>query len=246
MILEFLFFGSLVGLMSGFFGIGGGTVLVPLLLFLGLDMKEAVAISIMQMVFSSLYGSYLNSKKYGSIFKDGLLIGFGGALGGMLSGYIVASVSSYSLEVVFTAIVAFTLFKIIATKSKDEHLNEKREAHPYLLILLGACVGMIAMSIGVGGSILITPILAAYLGYNLKHASSLGLFFVIFSSISGFVSFSLHDQMLFFEGSIVGIGSLLGVYFGIKIKHQTHITHFKKYNIILYALILAYMSYKIY
>ena len=245
MTIELLSFGLIVGMMSGFFGIGGGTVLVPMLLFLGFDMKEAVAISIMQMVFSSIFGSYLNAKKYGSIFKEGLLIGLGGAIGGMFSGMIVAHVSSYFLECVFTGVVIFTLYKITVTKSKDENDSLPKQTHPYLLIFLGMFVGMIAMSIGVGGSILITPILAAYLGYNLKHASSLGLFFVIFSSISGFVSFSLHDQMLFHEGFLVGIASLLGVYLGIKIKNKTHMGSFKKYNIIMYAIVLAFMLYKI-
>ena len=61
--LELLAFGLITGFTSGFFGIGGGSILIPMLLVAGFAMKEAVAISIMQMVFSSIYGSFLNSKK---------------------------------------------------------------------------------------------------------------------------------------------------------------------------------------
>lgn len=60
---ELAFFGIATGFTSGFFGVGGGMVLVPMLLMYGFVMKEAVAISIMQMVFSSIYGSFLNAKK---------------------------------------------------------------------------------------------------------------------------------------------------------------------------------------
>lgn len=52
---ELAAFGVITGLISGFFGVGGGMILVPLLLVSGYVMKEAVAISIMQMVFSSIY-----------------------------------------------------------------------------------------------------------------------------------------------------------------------------------------------
>ncbi|WP_418187398.1 TSUP family transporter [Aliarcobacter lanthieri] len=56
-------FGLITGFTSGFFGIGGGSILIPMLLLANYGMKEAVSISIMQMVFSSIYGSFLNSKK---------------------------------------------------------------------------------------------------------------------------------------------------------------------------------------
>ena len=60
---ELILFGIMTGFISGFFGIGGGMVLVPILVMSGYLMKEAIAISIMQMVFSSIYGSYLNFRK---------------------------------------------------------------------------------------------------------------------------------------------------------------------------------------
>ncbi len=48
--------GASVGTLSGFFGIGGGMILIPLLLLIGVDIKSAIGISIVQMVFSSFYG----------------------------------------------------------------------------------------------------------------------------------------------------------------------------------------------
>lgn len=76
--LELSIFGIITGFVSGFFGVGGGMILVPMLVASGFIMKEAIAISIMQMVFSSIYGSFLNSKKAKSVFKDGIVIGLGG------------------------------------------------------------------------------------------------------------------------------------------------------------------------
>ena len=98
-----------------------------------------------------------------------------------------------------------------------------------MLVLVGFVVGLIAMSIGVGGSVMLTPILATYLHYNLKTASSMSLFFVIFSSLAGFISLSVAGQMYYYEGSIVGLASLFGVYIGIWLKNIVNIQSFKIY-----------------
>ncbi|MCK4442110.1 MAG: TSUP family transporter, partial [Sulfurovaceae bacterium] len=63
--------GTIVGTLSGFFGIGGGMILIPLLMLIGIDIKTAIGISVIQMVFSSFYGSYLNYKKGSLVLGEG-------------------------------------------------------------------------------------------------------------------------------------------------------------------------------
>jgi uncharacterized membrane protein YfcA len=237
-------FGLITGFVSGFFGIGGGTILVPLLLLSGFDMKSAVAISIMQMIFSSIYGSFLNAKTTQNLFKDGVILGFGGFLGGLLSGIIVPNVNGEILKYTFLAVLMFSIYRVAITSTT--HNKEIKEHNKFLLILIGFLIGTIAMSIGVGGSVILSPILVGFMYYNLKNATSLGLFFVIFSSIAGFISLSLSGNMLYMEGTIVGILSLVGVFFGIKIKNATNITSYKKLLLTLYIIIFISLIYNIF
>lgn len=242
MTLELAGFGIVTGFISGFFGVGGGMILVPMLLMVGYVMKEAVAISIMQMVFSSIYGSFLNAQKAKDVVKDGMVIGTGGFIGGLQSGYIVSNVSNEFLQYLFIAILIFSIVRIFYSPAEPE--GERKSHNKVTLLIIGFFIGIVAMSIGVGGSILLTPILVGFMKYDLKSATALGLFFVIFSSIAGFTSISLHGNMLYTEGAIVGIASLIGVYFGIKAKHIVKSTSYKQYILILNIIILIAMLYK--
>ena len=229
--------GIVTGFVSGFFGVGGGMILIPMLLFYGLDMKSAVAISVMQMVFSSIYGTFLNYKKNKAILKDGLFIGIGGFLGGSLSGIIVPNIDGQYLKYLFLLIVILAIIRVYSTPTSHE--NTVKSQSKISLVVIGFFIGLIAMCIGVGGSVMLTPILVGYMFYNLKNASSLALFFVIFSSIAGFISLSLAGNMLYNEGFIVGVASLLGVYFGVKLKNIIQITSYKNLILGLYIIILV-------
>jgi len=235
--------GVITGFVSGFFGVGGGMILIPMLLLYGFDMKSAVAISIMQMVFSSTYGTLLNYKKNKAILKDGMILGIGGFFGGALSGAIVPNVDGEYLKYLFLFIVILAIIRVYITSV--DHNKEVKKHDIVSLVLIGFLIGMIAMSIGVGGSVMLTPILVGYMFYNLKDASSLGLFFVIFSSTAGFISLSLSGNMLYTEGFIVGMASLLGVYFGIKVKNSMQLKSYKNLTLGLYTIIVVSILFKL-
>lgn len=239
---ELAFLGVIVGILSGFFGIGGGTILVPMLLLLGFDIKNAIGISVVQMVFSSIYGSYLNLKKKTLDVRMVLVIGIGGFAGALASPHIVAVFSSKTLEWIFLGFVLFALGRLY-TKT-IEH-TDTRTASPWILFAIGVLLGAFSISIGVGGSILLVPILVGFLHVPLKHAISAGLFFVIFSSISGLIGLGMQGMIDYHSGIMVGFGSLLGVYGGIWLKHQSSDRLQKRLLVIFYLLVSGYLFYRL-
>jgi len=235
-------FGISVGFISAFFGVGGGMVLVPLLLFNGFSMKESVNISIVQMVFSSSFGTVLNFSKYKNDIKLALFIGFGGLYGGFLSKYLITSISNKSLQYLFLLITFFAIYRIFITPAN----NPKAIKYPAKLFLFitGVGVGFIAMSIGVGGAVMLTPILISFFNFSLKQTSAISLFFVLFSSTAGLISHFNQPQMLLDKGVIVGISSLFGVYLGIKAKEVIKLSSYKFAFLIMYSLIFLSVLYK--
>lgn len=241
--LELILLGITVGSLSGFFGIGGGTILVPLLLLLGYDTKVAIGISVIQMVFSSLYGSYLNNKQKTLDVPMILIIGLGGALGGLMSGFATSSLDSRTLEMIFLSFAFFALVRLFM-KTK-EHQNQKHVSK-LALFFIGFPLGAISMTIGVGGSILLVPILVGFLHVPLKNAISAGLFFVVFSSMAGFVSHARAEHLDYESGIIIGLASLLGVYVGIMLKGSVSAGLQRKLIIGFYLLVVLYLTQRIF
>jgi uncharacterized membrane protein YfcA len=242
--LELIFLGSFVGLLSGFFGIGGGTILIPLLLLFGYETKVAIGISVVQMVFSSIYGSYLNNKKGTLDVIMVTTIGIGGFLGALFSGKITSSVDNFVLESVFLAFVLFALLRLFF-KPKEHH--HAKETSRVVLFFIGFIIGIMSMTIGVGGSIMLVPVLVGFLHIPLKKATSAGLFFVVFSSVSGLISHSLSGHVDYKSGIIIGLASLFGVYLGIHLKHhRVSVVMQKRLLVGFYLMIVFYLIYRIF
>jgi len=241
--IELIFLGGFVGVLSGFFGVGGGTILVPFLLFLGYDTKVAIGISVIQMVFSSIYGSYLNNKNKTLDVPMTLIIGIGGSLGALLSGYMTAAFDNKTLEMIF---LSFALFALIRLFMKTKEHKEQKNVSPLVLFFIGLPLGAVSMTIGVGGSILLVPILVGFLHVPLKKAISAGLFFVVFSSLAGFVSHARAGHLDYESGLMIGLASLFGVYVGIMLKDSVSTGLQRKLIIGFYLLIVLYLTQRVF
>lgn len=86
--------GGAVGLLSGLFGVGGGFLMTPLLIMLGIPPAVAVASDTNQIVAASTSGSMAHSKNKNVDFKLGFIILLGGLVGGSFGTLLVKMLRS--------------------------------------------------------------------------------------------------------------------------------------------------------
>ena len=80
--------GASVGFLSGMFGVGGGFLMTPLLIFTGIPPAVAVATQANQTVASSISGVVAHWRRGAVDFKMGTMLLIGGVLGSFVSVYI--------------------------------------------------------------------------------------------------------------------------------------------------------------
>ena len=80
-LLLILFFGFLVGFMSGLFGVGGGFLMTPLLIFMGIPPATAVGTESVQILGSSVSGAMAHGIKKNIDYEIGIFLLIGGIFG---------------------------------------------------------------------------------------------------------------------------------------------------------------------
>ncbi len=76
-----IFLSGVTGVLSGMFGIGGGFLMTPILIFLGIPPMVAVASSTNQIIASSLSGCLAHLNRHNVDIKMGLVLTAGGTIG---------------------------------------------------------------------------------------------------------------------------------------------------------------------
>ena len=202
--------GGLVGLLSGMFGVGGGFLMTPLLIFIGIPPAVAVATEANQIVASSFSGVLAHFKRKTVDLKMGtvLLIGglFGAFLGIQLFNYL-KSLGQVDLliklsYVTFLSIIGGLMFveSLRAIMKTKAGAAPKRRKHTWLHnlpgkmkfrtsglyisvippLLVGVLVGVLAAIMGVGGGFIMVPAMIYLLGMPTKVVVGTSLFQIIF------------------------------------------------------------------
>ncbi len=107
--------GTAAGVFSGLFGVGGGTVMVPLLvLWLGYGPREATGTSLAAIVFIAGFAAATQSA-YGNVHVlDAVLIGIP-AVGGVLIGtWLQQRLATRSISLLFALVLVASAVELLA------------------------------------------------------------------------------------------------------------------------------------
>jgi uncharacterized membrane protein YfcA len=112
-VFEVIAVGIAAGIVSGLFGVGGGVIFVPALVFLfGLSQAEAEATSLLAIVPVAIVGSF-RQYKYGNVApRDGLAIGILALPGAIGAAYLANNIPESTLKLLFAGLCLYVAFRM--------------------------------------------------------------------------------------------------------------------------------------
>lgn len=187
-ILACLGVGLAAGLLSGLFGVGGGTVIVPMLvLILGFDQKRAAGTSLAAIVPTATIG-VVSYAVHGSVaWIPALILAVGAVVGAQLGTWLLARLPQNAIRWGFVAFLVFViimLFVVVPSRDADVPLTWLTGLG---FVALGVFTGIMAGLLGVGGGVIVVPALMLLFGASDLTAKGTSLLMMIPTAVSGTV-----------------------------------------------------------
>ena len=127
-LLLLLSLGGLVGFLSGMFGVGGGFLMTPMLIFIGVPPAVAVSTEANQITASSVSGAIAHFRRQGVDVRMGLLLVAGGTAGSALGVAIFSALRDSGQIDVFVALAYVSFLSVIGGLMLYESISTLRRS----------------------------------------------------------------------------------------------------------------------
>lgn len=241
--------GALVGFLSGMFGVGGGFLTTPLLIFYGIPPAVAVASSATQITGASVSGALAYWKRGGVDFKMGGVLVAGGFTGAVLGSVLfrwLQELGQIDITINFVYVLLLgTVGGLMLRESLQTLRRTARGAAPTRLhqhnpfiaalpwktrfyksgiyisplapFILGTLVGLLTVSLGVGGGFIMVPAMIYLLGMSTNAVLGTSLFQIIFVTAATTMLHSVdsHTVDIILAGLLL-LGGVIGAQLGVR------------------------------
>lgn len=207
--------GLFVGVLSGLLGIGGGTVIVPILITLGYPYDQAVAISSLSIIITSLSGSIQNWRMGYLDFKRVALLGIPAILTAQVGVLITQALPDPIKLLAFAALLALTIAlvsvrKQLATRNDGDTQPWVPLNPRFARLLTGGLAGLLAGLFGVGGGVIMVPLQMLLLGETIKRSIQTSLGVIVITAIAATMGHAIQGNVVWLAGILLGFGGLIG------------------------------------
>lgn len=208
--------GMLVGVLSGTFGIGGGTVIVPALVWLGLSQRNAAATSTLAIVPTSISGVISYATGGHVDWLAAALLFCGMFVGGQIGSWLLSRLPELALRWIFVAFLVFVVINQVSFVPSRDHQIAMTVVTGIGLALLGVVIGTLAGLLGIGGGALAVPSLSMLFGASdlIARGTSLLAMFPnsITTSVANLKRNLVHVKAALIIGLVAAVTAPLGTW----------------------------------
>ena len=214
--------GLVVGFLSGMFGVGGGFLMTPMLMLLGIPPAVAVASEANHILAASFSGFLAHMRRLNVDFLMGFILLTGGIVGSILGVFLLKYLLNIGQEKIFISLSYIFILIFVGVwmlreslstlkktnKGKTNKLHEHiwlhglpfkikfRKSHLYISIMppifIGFVVGVLSSIMGVGGGFILVPAMIYILGMPTQVVIGTSLLQIVFVT---FVSTIMHSYI---------------------------------------------------
>ena len=239
-VLLYILCGMLAGLMGGYLGVGGGVVIVPFLtLVMGLDIKLAIPVSMAAIVVNSLASSSEYMKKGMVDLELMVVLTFAMVFGMVAGSSLLAVVSAAHVKLLLAGVLVYTAVTLMRGQEKPAHVVvAKKKSHLLLCAVLSFAGGILAGLVGIGGGVIVIPLMFLIIGVPLATARGTSSFIVGFSGAASLAVYFLSGLVSLVVAPPVILGTIIGGKLGGRLGTVAKPTAVK----VLFFLLLTYVA----
>nr|WP_255523519.1 sulfite exporter TauE/SafE family protein [Nodosilinea sp. LEGE 06152] len=216
--------GLLAGVLAGFLGIGGGTVMVPVMVALGMSGVQAVGTSTLAIALIALVGSVQNWRMGFLKLNHVAMLGLPALVTAYLGKELATALPNYALLGIFGLFLLFNIYLIGIKKQVVRQAQRSESAglpvtnstplpvSPTIARLsIGGLAGFLAGLFGVGGGVVMVPLQILLLHEPIKVAVQTSLGAIVITGLWACLWHALAGNVLLTTGLILGAAGAIGV-----------------------------------
>lgn len=214
----FLIVGLVGGFLSGLFGVGGGLIMVPLLMWLAkVDQRKASATSLVAIIPAAVTGSigYAMGGRIDPLVAA--ILALGAVIGAPVGTWLLRTLSLDWLRWLLVAMIVLAAIRMLTLLPSRDGAESFSTEQYLMLVGIGLIMGVASGLFGIGGGIIVIPILMAFFGVSDLTAKGTSLLAMIPGAIVGTYSNLRSGLVKISEGLTVGLAAVVSSYAGVSL-----------------------------
>jgi uncharacterized protein len=223
--------GVAAGVFGSLLGLGGGILIVPLLtLVFGLDLRDAVGVSLVSVIMTSSAAAGVYLERHVADLRLGMRLELFTAVGALVGGSIAFLIDERWLSVLFAGLLAYVAFTMArgarAAASEGTVVETAPEATTSGVRNMGWGVvgatgaGLASALLGIGGGVVKVPLMHLVMGVPLRVATATSNLMVGITAAASAVIYLLHDEIDPYVAGPTAIGVFVGASVGSRLAHR--------------------------
>ena len=213
--------GAAAGFLSGLFGLGGGIIIVPALaVWLAVGQKTATGTSVAAILPTAAFGTLVYGLQGDVDWGAATALALGVFVGAQFGSAMLAKLRVVNIQrgfILFLLVVIVSLWLVIPQR---DDVMDIAHWEFVALVLVGVVTGTLAGVLGVGGGIIVVPLLMFFFGASDLIAKGTSLAMMIPGSISGTIANMRRGNVDLVASAVLGLAACVLVPVGALIAHS--------------------------